>query len=143
MTMKPLYVAAAAVFAIGCAPTDYSPVEQVAFDRIPTAGCEREGDRFSTTALINSATRETIVLWDGRRAEQTVAVTLPRQGVASRVGEIIGESRYQVAVDELNELREARTPVAVTMLCRREGLAPEAYRFRYEREDGRTAELEF
>lgn len=133
---------AVAALATGCGTTTYRPVEETDFIRLANDGCTRKGDRFAATAQINSVSRETIVLWDGYDGSRTVAVRLPKQGFGSRLQDKVGKSRYEVAFDQLNELRARRTPVTVTMRCEGADMAPAADRFSYY-ENGQRVQFEF
>jgi hypothetical protein len=100
------------------------------------------GDRFSVDAQINSASRETVVLWDGYDGSRTIAVRLPAQGMASRLGGVFGKSRYELALERLNELRRGGATVSFTMRCEGPGQAPMADRFSYF-DQGRRVQFEF
>jgi len=132
----------ATLLAAGCGTTTYRPVEEIDFSQLAREGCKRKGDRFAVTAQINSASRETIVLWDGFERSRTVAVRLPKQGFGSRMQDRVGKSRYDVAFEQINELSARGTPVTVTMRCERVNMAPEADRFSYY-ENGQRVQFEF
>lgn len=132
----------AATLVTGCASVSYSPVQETRLEQLAREGCARAGDRFSVTAQINAAYRETIVLWNGQDPQQTVAVTLPSEGVGSKLRGLVGQSRYELSVERLQQLREQGTPVNVTMRCERKGEAPRADRFSYY-ENGQRVEFEF
>jgi hypothetical protein len=136
-------LAVAGFLAIGCAGVSYRPVQEIDFRRFASDGCTRAGDRFSTSAQISSATRETVVLWDGRDGTRTLAVRLPKQGIGSRMGAIVGKSRYDLGFTTLNELRETGTPITMTMRCERANMAPAADRYSYLDRNGRRVEFEF
>jgi hypothetical protein len=140
--MKTVCVIAAAAMLSACSSVAYRPVQETAFDQLVDRGCVRAGDRFSVTAQVNSATRETIVLWDGVDGARTAAVTLPAQGVGSKLRGVFGKSRYQLGYERLNELRASNTPVTVTMRCEAARMAPAADRFSYN-EAGQRVEFEF
>lgn len=72
-------------FLVGCGGTSYRPVQEAQLDRVISDACMRKGDRFSVDAQVNSASRETVVLWDGRDGSRTIAVRLPAQGAASKL----------------------------------------------------------
>lgn len=133
---------AAASLATGCGSTTYRPVQETDFNRLANEGCTSKGDRFAVTAQINSTSRETIVLWDGYDGSRTIAVRLPKQGFGSRLQDKVGQSRYDVAFEQLNELRARRAPVTVTMRCEAADMAPEADRFSYY-ESGQRVQFEF
>lgn len=133
---------AAAALATGCSSMDYRPVQESDFDRLVNEGCVRKGDRFAVTAQVNSASRETIVLWNGVDGTRTVAVRLPKQGLGSKMKGTIGKSRYDLAAEQLNTLRASGAPVTVTMRCEAPRMAPEADRFSYV-ENRQRVEFEF
>jgi hypothetical protein len=139
--MKILVLLLAAA-ALGCSSMSYRPVQETNFDRLVKEGCTRKGDRFAVNAQVNSASRETIVLWDGYDGSRTIAVRLPSEGVGSRMRGVFGKSRYELGLERLNELRIAGAPVDVTMRCERAGAAPEADRFSYF-ENGQRVQFEF
>jgi hypothetical protein len=130
-----------AVLAFGCS-TSYRPVQEASFDRLIDEGCKRKSDRFSLTAQVNSASRDTIVLWDGRDGSRTLAIRLPDQGIGSRTKGVFGKSRYELGVERLEELRARGIPVTFAMRCESKGKAPVADRFSYE-ENGQRVEFEF
>jgi hypothetical protein len=143
ITIKTVFLLfAAAALAPGCGSTTYKPVQEADFNRLVNEGCTRKDDRFAVTAQINSASRETIVLWDGYDSSRTIAVRLPKQGFGSRMQDKVGHSRYELAFDQLTELRLSRAPVTVTMRCEGADRAPEADRFSYF-ENGRRVQFEF
>jgi hypothetical protein len=142
ITMKTFCLLIAAALVTGCGSMTYRPVQETDFGYLVNEGCTRKGDRFSVIAQINSASRETIVLWDGYDGSRTIAVRLPEQGFASRMQDKLGKSRYSVASEKLNELRASGTPVAVTMRCEAAGMAPAADRFSYL-ENGQRVQFEF
>lgn len=133
---------AAATLATGCGSTTYRPVQETDFNRLVNEGCTRKDDRFAVTAQINSVSRETIVLWDGYNGSRTVAVRLPKQGFGSRLQDKVGTSRYELAFEQLKELRARRAPVTITMRCEAADMAPAADRFSYY-ENGRRVQFEF
>jgi hypothetical protein len=141
-TTRTTCILATAAMLCACSSVSYRPVQESSFNRLVEQGCTRAGDRFSVTAQVNSATRETIVLWDGYDGSRTVAVTLPAQGVGSRMRGVFGKSRYELGYERLNELRLNNTPVTVTMRCEAARMAPAADRFSYH-EGGRRVEFEF
>jgi len=136
-------LAAAGFLTVGCAGVSYRPVQETDFRQFASEGCTRAGDRFSTSALVSSASRETIVLWDGRDNTRTLAVRLPKQGVGSRMGAIVGKSRYDLGFTRLNELRESGTPIMMTMRCERKNMAPVADRYSYTDRNGQRVQFEF
>lgn len=140
--MKRFSIVVVVLLTAACGTTSYKPVQEIEFERLAREGCQRSGDRFSVTAQINAAYRETIVLWNGRDPDQTVAVTLPPESVASKTRGIFGSSRYELSVDRLQDLRGRRTPVTVTMRCEGSGRTPTADRFSYF-ENGQRVEFEF
>jgi hypothetical protein len=133
-----LLLSAVAVVTTGCGSMTYRPVQETNFDRLVSEGCTRKGDRFAVTAQINSASRETIVLWNGSDGARTVAVRLPEQGFGSRMQDKVGQSRYDLAFDQLNALRTSGEPVTFTMRCEAAGMAPAADRFSYFENDRRV-----
>lgn len=137
-----LPLSALAVLTTGCGSMTYRPVQETDFDRLVSDGCTREGDRFAATAQINSASRETIVLWNGIDGARTVAVRLPQQGLGSRLQDKVGKSRYESAFAQLDALRASGAPVTFTMRCEAAGMAPAADRFSYV-ENGQRVQYEF
>ncbi|HRQ63798.1 MAG TPA: hypothetical protein PKZ76_02860 [Xanthomonadaceae bacterium] len=130
------------VFVVACSGTSYRPVQEAQLDRVISDACKRKGDRFSVDAQINSASRETVVLWDGYDGSRTIAVRLPAQAVVSKLGGVFGKSRYELALERLNELRQRGDTVTFTMRCEGPGQAPMADRFSYF-EQGRRVQFEF
>lgn len=137
-----LLLAALASFAVGCASVSYRPVQEIDFHTLSSQGCQRGGDRFSVTALINSATREAIVLWDGRNNADSVAITLPPPGMGSKISGMFGKNRYELGYERLNQLRESGTPVTFSLRCEGDEMAPIADRYSYN-DNGSRVEFEF
>jgi hypothetical protein len=133
---------AASTLVAGCSSVSYRPVQEVGFEQLSSEGCRRAGDRFSVTALVNSATREAIVLWDGTDGARTVVITLPSAGVGSRVKGVFGKNRYELGHERLNALRASATPANFTMRCEGTRMAPVADRFSYV-DNGTRVEFEF
>jgi hypothetical protein len=131
-----------AALALGCSGMSYRPVQEASFDRLIDDGCKSKSDRFSLTAQVNSASRDTVVLWDGRDGSRTLAIRLPDQGIGSRTRGVFGKNRYELGVERLDELRASGTPVTFAMRCEGEGKAPLADRFSYE-DNGQRIEFEF
>jgi len=136
-------VIATALLATACGGgVSYRPVVEMDLDRLLDKGCTDAADRFSVSAYINAAYRETIVLWDGRDGSRTVAVTLPEEGLGSKMRGVIGDSRYDLSLERLTQLRDSRTPVTANLRCDRAGAAPTADRFSYM-DGGQRVEFEF
>lgn len=131
-----------AVCSVGCGGVSYRPVQEAQLDRVISDACKRKGDRFSVDARINSASRETVVLWDGYDGSRTIAVQLPTQGSVSKLRGVFGQSRYEQAYDRLDELRVSGAPVTFTMRCEGPGQAPQADRFAYL-DRGKRVQFEF
>ncbi|HUG98472.1 MAG TPA: hypothetical protein VMQ83_04810 [Gammaproteobacteria bacterium] len=131
-----------AAFVVGCGGPSYRPVQEAPLERVISDACKRKGDRFSVDAQINSASRETVVLWDGYDGSRTIAVRLPSQGMGSKLRGVFGKSRYELALDRLNELRASGATVSFTMRCEGPGQAPMADRFSYF-DQGQRVQFEF
>jgi hypothetical protein len=131
-----------AVLVLGCGGMSYRPVQEASFERLADEGCGSRSDRFSLTAQVNSASRDTIVLWNGLDGSRTLAIRLPDQGMGSRTRGVFGKSRYELGVERLEELRARAAPVTFAMSCEGKGKAPVADRFSYE-ENGQRVEFEF
>ncbi len=140
--MRIITLLAIAALLAGCGSRSYRPVQEIDFDRLVDQGCQRSGDRFSVTARINSASQETVVLWDGRVGARTIAVRLPPPGFGSKVRNAFGKNRYEVALEQLNRARIDATPVNFTMRCEGARQAPIADRFSYF-ERGQMIQFEF
>lgn len=145
--MNPVYrtipaLLATAVLASGCAGVSYRPVQETSFEQLAERGCPRGNDRFLVNAYINAAYRETVVLWNGRDASRTVAVRLPDEGIGSRLRGVVGKSRYELSVEQLEELRREGEPVTVTISCQGAERTPVADRFSYF-ENGQRVAFEF
>jgi len=140
--MKTFYLFLSFALVAGCGSMTYSPVQETSINQLVNDGCMRKGDRFSVTSQINSSSRETIVLWDGRDGSRTVAVRLPKQGFGSRMQDRIGDSRYNLAFEQLSALSASGAPVTLTMRCEAAGMAPMADRFSYF-ENGQRVQYEF
>jgi hypothetical protein len=140
--MRTLLLLVSAALISGCGSMTYRPVQEASVNQLVDTGCTRKGDRFSVTGQINSSSRETIVLWDGRDGSRTVAVRLPKQGFGSRLQDRIGDSRYNLAFEQLNTLGTTGAPVTLTMRCEGAGMAPMADRFSYF-ENGQRIQYEF
>lgn len=126
----------------GCSAVSYRPVQETNFEQVADRGCTRDGDQFSVTAQVNAAYRETIVLWNGRDAQRTLAVSLPDEGMGSRMRGVVGDSRYDLSVERLEQLRARSIPITINLRCERAGAAPIADRYSYY-ENGQQVEFEF
>lgn len=140
--MKTLGIVAAIALLSGCGTTSYKPVQETDFDRLASEGCTRSENRFSVTAMVNSATRENIVLWDGSDNSRTVSVQLPKQDAGTRVRGWFGKNRYEMSYERLNELRDRGTPITLALRCEGARMAPIADRFSYL-DNGERVEFEF
>lgn len=140
--MKTLTLVLAGAVLAACSSASYRPVQDTDFDRLTREGCTRSNDRFSVTAKVSSASRETIVLWDGFDSSRTVAVRLPRQGVATRIRGWFGKNRYELSFERLEQLRSNQTPVTLAMRCDAPRMAPIADRYSYF-DNGRLVQFEF
>lgn len=140
--MQKLPLLILATLLAGCGGVSYRPVQETNLDQLVNDGCKRKGDRFAVTAQVNSASRETVVLWDGYDGSRTVAVRLPKQGFGSKMRDVVGKSRYDLGFERLNQLRASGDPVTFTMRCEKADMAPEADRFSYF-ENGQRVQFEF
>ena len=131
-----------AALASACGSVSYKPVQQTGFDLLVDQGCGRSDQRFTVSAHVNSASREAIVLWDGRDGSRTVAVTLPKPGIGTRLRGVFGKNRYELGYERLDALRVSGEPLDLTMNCDGQERAPVADRFTYL-EQGQRVEFEF
>ena len=141
--MKHLFGSALVVLALaGCSGVSYRPVQETSFEQVADRGCTRKDEQFSVTAQVNAAYRETIVLWNGRDPDRTLAVSLPGEGVGSKLRGVFGDSRYDLSVERLEQLRARNTPITINLRCERKGATPFADRYSYY-EGGQRVEFEF
>lgn len=126
-----------------CASTrNYQPVAPASFDDLSASGCGEVESRFNITAHVNSAFKETVVIWNGRDATRTVPLTLPKQSRLSRMRGAIGDSIYDVNLEVLRGLAARAQPATFALFCEHPDRAPNLLRVRYV-EDGAEREIEF
>ena len=107
--MRHLWVSLLAMLGTACAAFSYEPAGEQEFQQIASGGCRNRDGDFIIRGLVSNADEDTVVLFDPDDSRTTLTLSLPGRGPLQRAKE---------ATDaQLNELREARTPVVVTLRC--------------------------
>ncbi len=141
--MKLFLIVPAALLLSACASTrNYQPVAPVSFEELSAQGCAAVGSRFNITAHVNSAFKETVVIWNGIDATRTVPLTLPKQGRFSRMRGAVGSSIFDVNLEVLRGLAASGQPATFALSCEHRDRAPNLMRVRYMESDVER-EIEF
>lgn len=82
------------------------------------------------------------MLSDPKDQRSTLSVTLPGRGPFARAKGWFGENKFEATDKRLNQLRETRTPVVVTLKCKGNG-TPIALNISYENSDGTNGSIFF
>ncbi len=138
--MRPLFVTLG-IFLASTAFA-YKPAVEREFDDVATDGCNNRDGDFIVRAMVSSATEDTVVLADPLDARSTISVILPGRGPLARVKAAFTKGKYEASAERLNELREDRAPVSVTLKCKRDG-APEVRDISFRNSDGTQASILF
>jgi hypothetical protein len=120
----------------------YKPAVEQEFSEIAAGGCRNRDGDFIVRGMVSSANEETLVLSDPDSPRSTISVTLPGRGPLARAKGVFGKNKYEASDQRLNQLRETRTPVVVTLKCRGQG-TPTARQINYENSDGTNASISF
>jgi hypothetical protein len=120
----------------------YTPAEERDFGEFAASGCRNRDGNFLIRGMVSSANEDTVVLSDPTDSRTTMSVTLPGRGPFARVRGAFGTSKHEASNQQLNELRESRTPVVVTLKCKGDG-TPLAQEIRYINSDGTHAAISY
>jgi hypothetical protein len=129
------FLAAGAAFA-------YKPAIEQEFSNVASQGCRNRDGDFIIRGLVSSADEDTVVLSDPESPRSTLSVTLPGRGPLARAKGVFGKSKYEASDERLNDLRNTRTPVVVTLKCKGGG-TPVARNISYEASDGSQVSISF
>ena len=140
--MKTILLASSVLLATSAALAAYKPAVEQEFSEIASQGCSNRDADFIIRGMVSSANEDTLVLSDPANSRSTISVTLPGRGPFARAKGVFGRSKYEASAERLNELRETRTPVVVTLKCRGNG-TPTALNISYENSDGGNASITF
>jgi hypothetical protein len=105
----------------GCAAFSYQPAGEQEFSRIAASGCRNRDGDFIIRGLVSNADEETVVLSDPDDSRSTMSLSLPGRGPIQRAKGVFGRNKFEATDARLNEPREARTPVVVTLRCQGDG----------------------
>jgi hypothetical protein len=139
--MKTVLLASAVVLAASGAAA-YKPAVEQEFSEIAALGCNNRDGDFIVRGMVSSATEETVVLSDPANPRSTISLTLPGRGPFARAKGVFSKNKYEASDERLNQLRESRTPVVVTLKCKGSG-TPIARNISYENSDGSNASISF
>ncbi len=131
-----------AALLVGCAAVAYKPAEERDLREIAQNGCNNRNGDFIVRGLISNATEDTVVLSDTADATTSMSLTLPGRGPLARVKGVFTRNKYEATQARLDELRDGRRPVTVTLKCRRGG-TPEARNISYVTADGARESISF
>jgi hypothetical protein len=120
----------------------YKPAVEQEFSDVASQGCRNRNGDFIIRGMVSSATEDTVVLSDPTSSRSTISGALPGRGPFARAKGVFGKSKYEASDERLNELRDTRTPVVVTLKCNGRG-TPIARNISYENSDGTNASISF
>ena len=133
--MRHLSLQLLAMSAAGCSAFSYEPAGEQEFQQIASGGCRNRDGDFMIRGFVSNADEDTVVLNDPDDARSTISLPLPGRGPLQRVKGVFGRNKYEATAAQLNELREERVPVVVTLKCQGDG-TPIARSLSYVNEDG-------
>jgi hypothetical protein len=139
--MKRIYLVSAALLATSGAFA-YKPETERVFSEVASSGCSNHDGDFILRGLVSSADEESLVLSDPNNQRSTLSVTLPGRGPFARAKGWFGENKFEASEKRLNQLRETRTPVVVSLKCKGHG-TPVALNISYENSDGTNGSINF
>jgi hypothetical protein len=131
--VRHLLVPLLAMSATGCSAFSYEPAGEQEFQRIASGGCRNRDGDFIIRGFVSNEDEDTVVLNDPDDPRSTISLSLPGRGQFQRVKGVVGGNKYEAT--QLNELREDRIPVVVTLRCQGDG-TPIARSLSYVDEDG-------
>ena len=140
--MRHLWVLLLAMSATGCSAFSYEPAGEQEFQQISAGGCRNRDGDFIIRGLVSNADEDTVVLFDPDDSRNTISLSLPGHGPLQRVKGVFGRNKYEATDAQLNELREARTPVVVTLRCQGDG-TPIARSLSYVNADGSRESISY
>ena len=120
----------------------YKPEVEREFSEVASGGCSNRNDDFIVRGMVSSADEESLVLSDPKDQRSTLSVGLPGRGPFARAKGWFGENKFEASETRLNQLRETRTPVVVTLRCKGHG-TPIALNIGYENSDGTNGSISF
>jgi hypothetical protein len=126
----------------GCAAFSSEPAGEEAFTQIASGGCRNRDGDFIIRGFVSNADEGTVVLSDPDDSRTTMSLALPGRGPLQRVKGVFGRNKYEATDARLNELREARTPVVVTLRCQGDG-TPIARSLSYRNGDGERESISY
>ena len=121
--------------ATGCSAFAYAPAGEQEFQQIASGGCRNRNGDFMIRGFVSDVDEDTVVLNDPDDARSTISLSLPGRGPLQRAKGVFGTNKYEATATQLNELREERIPVVVTLRCQGDG-TPIARSLSYVNEDG-------
>ena len=133
--MRHLLVLPLAMSATGCSAFSYEPAGEQEFQQISSGGCRNRDGDFIIRGFVSNADEDTVVLNDPDDPRSTISLSLPGRGPLQRVKGVFGQNKFEATATQLNELREERIPVVVTLRCQGDG-TPTARSLSYVDEDG-------
>jgi hypothetical protein len=139
--MKMLFMTTASLLAAGSAFA-FKPAVEREFGDIAANGCSNRGGDFIVRGMVSNANENTLVLSDPANGRSTLSVTLPGRGPLARVKGAFTKGKYEASAERLNELRESRSAVVVTLECKGNG-TPVARNISYEDRDGTRGSISF
>ena len=140
--VRHLSVPLLAMLATACAAFSYEPAGEQEFQQIASGGCRNRDGDFIIRGLVSNADEDTVVLFDPDDSRSTISLSLPGRGPLQRVKGVFGRNKYEATDAQLNELREARTPVVVTLRCQGDG-TPFARSLSYVHADGTRESISY
>ena len=118
----------------GCAAFSYEPAGEEEFNQIASGGCRNRDGDFIIRGLVGNADEGTVLLSDPDDSRSTLSLSLP--------GRVPLQRANKATDKQLNELREARTPVVVTLRCQGDG-TPITRSLSYHNVDGSRESIRY
>lgn len=141
-TVHHLSVLLLAMLATSCAAFSYEPAGEQEFQQIASGGCRNRDGDFIIRGFVSNADEDTVVLFDPDDSRSTIVLSLPGHGPFQNAKGVFGKSKYEATDLQLNELREARIPVVVTLRCQGDG-TPIARSLSYVNADGSRESISY
>jgi hypothetical protein len=130
------------VFLTASSAFAFKPAVERDFDEVASRGCSNRDGDFIVRAMVSNANEDTVVLSDPLDSRSTISATLPGRGPLARVKGAFTKGKYEATAERLNELRADRSPVLVTLECKRDG-APVVRNIGFRNSDGTQASIAF
>ena len=140
--MRYFSVLLSAIPVTGCAAFSYEPGGEQDFQQIASGGCRNRDGDFFIRGLVSNADEDTVVLYDPEDSRTTIALSLPGRGPLQSAKGVFGRNKHEATDARLDELRQLRTPVVVTLRCQGDG-TPMARSLSYRTAGGASESISY